>query len=258
MTRRSWCRLCCCVIEALLRGGVAVCLPDLRGTGETRPGGDDRGRQSASTSLSAAEWMLGQTLLGSRLRDLRLVLGHLRGQHLRGHASLDDSRIALWGDSFAPVNGAAEYVEVPWDAAKLPAQSEPLGGLLALFGALYEPEVSAIYARGGLESYRSLLRSPFLYVPHDALVPGALTAGDLEDVTAALSPRPVRLEGMVDGVNRRQAAVGLERSYAHARTAYRGKLLAPRLVLNAQPAAGADVARWLAAQLKEPTKTKKK
>jgi len=34
-------------------------------------------------------------------------------------------------------------------------------------------------ARGGLSGYQSLLRSPFLYVPHDSLVPAALTAGDL-------------------------------------------------------------------------------
>jgi hypothetical protein len=189
--------------------------------------------------------MLGRTLLGSRLRDLRLVLGGLRQ-----HAALDETRMALWGDSFAPVNAAGDNVEVPWDAAKLPAQSEPLGGLLALFGALYEPDVRAVYARGGLESYRSLLRSPFLYVPHDALVPGALTAGDLEDVVAALSPRPVRLEGLVDGLNRRLSTLGLEKSYTQARAAYRGKE-SGRLVLNAQPAADADVVRWLTAQLKD-------
>src|SRR5262249_37742440 len=37
-------------LAELLQGGVAVCLPDLRGTGETRPAGDTRGRASASTA----------------------------------------------------------------------------------------------------------------------------------------------------------------------------------------------------------------
>src|SRR5262249_8962036 len=65
-------------VAALLRGGAVVCLPDLRGTGETRPAGDSRGRASVSTSLSASELMLGRTLLGGRLRDLRAVLQFLR------------------------------------------------------------------------------------------------------------------------------------------------------------------------------------
>jgi hypothetical protein len=60
-------------IAALVAGGAAVCLPDVRGTGETSPG-PSRERQSVATSLSATEWMLGQTLLGARLRDLRAVL----------------------------------------------------------------------------------------------------------------------------------------------------------------------------------------
>ena len=35
-------------IAELLRNGVAVCLPDLRGTGETRPAGDARGAPPAA------------------------------------------------------------------------------------------------------------------------------------------------------------------------------------------------------------------
>ena len=78
------------VLAALLRGGAAVCLPDLRGTGETRPAGDRRGppaglfttveRTSEGTLLACGELMLGQTLLGTRLQDLRsvLVIGSFR------------------------------------------------------------------------------------------------------------------------------------------------------------------------------------
>ncbi|HYT94936.1 MAG TPA: acetylxylan esterase [Gemmataceae bacterium] len=231
------------VIAALLKDGVAVCLPDLRGTGETRPGGDSRGRTSAGTSLSASEWMLGQTLLGARLRDLRLVLGKLRT-----HPNLDAAQIALWGDSFAPVNADGQNLEVPWDAAKLPAQSEPLGGLLALLGALYEPDVRAVHARGGLSEYQSLLRSQFLYVPHDALVPGALTVGDLTDVAAALAPRPVRLEGLVDGLNRRVGPAELAKAYAPARAAYQAT--PERFSAVAEPGTAEETARWLLARVK--------
>jgi cephalosporin-C deacetylase-like acetyl esterase len=232
------------VIAALLRGGAAVCLPDLRGTGETRPG-EARGRVSAATSISASEWMLGRTVLGGRVRDLRLLLTGLRTRR-----DVDGSRIALWGDSLAPVNAADARLAVPLDAAKPPHQAEPLGGLVALFGALYEPGIRAVYARGGLSGYRALLDSPFVYVPHDALVPGALTAGDLCDVAAALAPRPLRLEGLVDGCNRREPFRTLTETYAPARTGYRSADAGDRLTLASEPAPAEEVARWLLEHLK--------
>ncbi|MBI1904131.1 MAG: hypothetical protein HYS13_23800, partial [Planctomycetia bacterium] len=50
-------------VKKLLDGGAAVCLVDVRGTGETSPG-DDRGRTGEATGISLTELMLGQTLLG--------------------------------------------------------------------------------------------------------------------------------------------------------------------------------------------------
>jgi dienelactone hydrolase len=228
-------------IAALLSGGAAVCLPDLRGAGETRPG-DSRSYNSSATSLSATKLLLGQTLLGSRLRDLRSLL-----RYLRGRPDLDASRLALWGDSFAPVNAPRRRLEVPPDVANQPDQAEPLGGLLALLGALFEDDVRAVYARGGLVSYQALLQSPFLYVPHDALVPGALEAGDLADVAAVLAPRPLRLERLVDGLNRLVPSEALATGYAPARAAYRAAGAENRLQLEA--AAGDDPARWLLTSL---------
>jgi hypothetical protein len=220
-----------------------VCLPDLRGTGETRPG-DGRGRQSAATAISSTELMLGQTLLGERLRDLRLVLKYLRDWS--GHEQkLDARRIALWGDSLAPVNAADRDLKVPLDADKQPDLAEPLGGLLALFGALFEDDVKAVYVRGGLDGYRSVLNSQFVYVPHDIIVPGALTAGDLCDVAAALYPRPLRLEALVDGQNRRAKAAALDKTYAPARVAYGDGKPQSALRLSEEPSSPADAARWL-------------
>jgi dienelactone hydrolase len=187
-------------LAALLNGGVAVCLPDLRGTGETRPGASG-GRNSERTAVAASELMLGRTLLGLRVRDLRSVL-----RHLRGRPELDPKRIALWGDSFAPVNPPDRRVEVPLEAEGQPDLAEPLGGLAALFGALAEKDVPAVYARGGLAAYRSLLKSPFCAVPYDVILPGILQAGDLPEVAAALAPRPLHLEDQVDGLNRRVEA----------------------------------------------------
>lgn len=225
-------------IAALLDHGVAVCLPDVRGTGETAPAGG-RGYQSEATSLSAAELMFGETMVGARLRDLRAVL-----RHLRGRQDADGRRIALWGESFAPANPPGFTDPLIGEDAP-PAQAEPLGGLLALFGALYEDDVRAVLARGTLAGYQALLRDPYCYVPHDAVVPGALTAGDLDDVAAALAPRPLRLEALVDGRNVRLPAPEARQAYAAALRAYRG---APE-ALKVEAEQGMDTAAWLTAAL---------
>jgi hypothetical protein len=185
-------------IARLLAGGCAVCLPDVRGTGETGAG-TSRGRQSSATSLSASAWMLGQTMLGWRLKDLRSVC-----RWLGTRDDVDGTRLVLWGESFAPVHRANREFAVPWDAEDLPGQSEPAGALLALFGGLFEDHVRGVYGRGGLSSYRSLLASPYIYVPHDAIVPLALAPGtaDLDAVVTVMSRRSLRWEQPVDGMNR--------------------------------------------------------
>jgi dienelactone hydrolase len=230
-------------LAGLLGGGAAVCLPDVRGTGETRPG-DGRGRTSAATALASSEWMLGQTLVGGRLRDLRSVL-----RFLRGRADVDGRRTVLWGDSFAAVNPKDRNPAVPLDAAKLPDHAEPLGGLLALLGGLFEEDVRAVCACGGLTGYHALLQSPFCYVPADSVVPAALTAGDLCDVAAALAPRPLRLAGLVDGLNREVPADVLRNAYEPARAAYRSAGAQERLDI-ASTAAPRDAGwRWLLEQV---------
>lgn len=235
-------------IAALLRGGVAVCLPDVRGTGETRPAGDHRGpptgsrkqvgERSETTLLAAGAGMLGSTLLGERLRDLRSVLHYLRGRE-----DLDRSRLALWGDSLAAVNSAERRMEVPWDAEKMPDQSEPAGGLLALLGALFEDDVRAVAARGCLISYASILDSPFCYVPHDAMTPGAVAVGDLAEVAATLAPRAFRMEEPVDGRNRRVDAEAAMKALESAARTYRAAGQREQFSMAIKP--DNDLGRWL-------------
>jgi len=225
-------------IAELLKGGAAVCLPDLRGTGETKSG-TARGRTSADTSISSTELMLGETMVGARLRDVRGILVFLRTR-----SDLDAHRIAVWGDSLAPANSPDRNLRVPFGIPEEPALSEPLGGLLGLLTALYEKDVQAIYACGGLTSFRSVLQDQFCYLPHDVIIPGVLNAGDLCDLTAALAPRAVRLEGLVDGLNRRAQLKSVESEYKPARHAYTLAAASKNLVLT-DPADGSAVARWL-------------
>jgi dienelactone hydrolase len=227
-------------ISQLLQAGVAVCLPDVRGTGETAPEGG-RGYQSEATSLSAAEWMFGRTLLGLRLRDLRSVI-----RHLRTRRDVDAGRIALWGESFAPANPAG-FTDPLIGEEEPPAQSEPLGSLLALFGALYEEKVRAVVCRGGLAGYGALLRDRYCYIPHDALVPGALTAGNLCDVAAALAPRPLRIEGLVDGRNVRLLLAEAQHLFEPTVRAYRRN--PDRFLLSTT--SDSETAAWLVATLRK-------
>lgn len=228
-------------IALLLQRGVAVCLPDLRGTGETA--NDGRGRTSGATSYSASLLMHGQTPAGVQLQELAMLLDALSN---RGFGN-----IALWGDSFAEPNDAKTNLAVPHDVSKMPRQSEPMGALLALRGGVLgfgnKQEVKAIYVRGGVVSYRSMLESPFCWYPHDAVVPGALAAGDLDVLVEAHAKKALRMEGLVDGMNRRVDQSALEAIYANAAAAR------PRLnplVLRAEPSAPAEVAVWLADRLK--------
>ena len=220
----------------MLRAGVAVCLPDVRGTGETFAG-EPRDRRSSATATAAGELMLGRSVLGGRVRDLRSVLAYLRTR-----TDVNARQVALWGESFAPVNGPDADLKIPYTAAKRPAQSEPLGGLLALLGALYEDDVRAVLARGGLSDYQSVLDTPFTYLPFDTVVPGALTVGDLPDLAAGLAPRPLRVESLVDGANRRVPADRLARVYTPTAAAYKAAGAPARLLVESKGAP--PVAEW--------------
>ncbi|MBC8115730.1 MAG: hypothetical protein H7062_15200, partial [Candidatus Saccharimonas sp.] len=190
-------------IAILIERGAAVCLVDPRGIGESKLG-DSHGRRSSATSHSSTELMLGGTLPSRQLRDVRLVLNWLRTR-----PNLPANRFALWGESLVPPNADDAPFRTPRDDDQsLPAPSEPQAPLLALLTGLFEDDVAAIYTAGGLVSWRALLDSYLVLAAHDSLVPGALTAGDIADLTMSQSPATrVRMEGLVDGWNRRATDV---------------------------------------------------
>ncbi|HND51216.1 MAG TPA: hypothetical protein PLV92_02425, partial [Pirellulaceae bacterium] len=202
-------------IQRLCEKGFAVCLVDVRGTGETSLG-DDRGRGGRATSVSSSHLMLDETLLGLRLHDLRSVLAWLGAR-----ADVDGRRVIVWGDSpTAPLDAPAMPI-VPHLVDGRPREAEPLGQILALLAALYEPNVRGVIARGGITSISDVLARPAVGVPHDLVVPGVLTRTDLPDLVAALSPLPIRLEGLVDAGNCKATSSQLDSVYGVARLAYR-------------------------------------
>ena len=219
------------VIAELLRSGVAVALLDIRGTGETSSG-EDRGRRSSLTSISASELMLGQTVLGGQLHDVCAVLQYLRSREGQGFG-----RVALWGESFTPVNPADVRYELPHTAGDRPPPLEPLGGWLALLTALLEEDVSVVYAHRGLADVQSVLASPFCYLPHDALVPGMLAHGDLPDLAVGLQ-RKIWLHEPVDALGR-------------AITEQNDRPAAATVQITMEPATARAIAQWLSDALQK-------
>jgi Acetyl xylan esterase (AXE1) len=226
-------------IETLLKAGTAVCLPDVRATGETTPDGrrdpDGDENTQANTVL-----MMGDTMLGMRLRDLRTVLVYLRSRQ-----DVDSNQFGLWGDSFYPANPEHLILnESPqWQIGPdIEQHAEPLGGLLAVLGGLYENDVRSIAVHGGLVSFSSMLESNFGYVPQDVVVPGILEAGDIADVEAALAPRPLLLAAMVDGLDLLVPQREFERQLQLVTQAYRNT---PSGVLSIQSSVNApDLVFW--------------
>ena len=233
-------------IEALLKAGVALCLPDVRGTGETTPNSKfDLDGDAILEHIAGTEVMLGETVLGQRLKDLRSVLAYLSSRQ-----DLDCHRIGLWGDSFAPANPSRMLIDeqLQWQVGPdVEQQAQPLGGLLALLGALYEDEVSTVAVNGGLASYLSVLNDNFAYVPADAMVPGILEAGDIADVAAALAPRPVLLYGLVDGLNRLIPSAVLQSELAEVYQAYRTTSPGALAIQSEQPPP--SLAQWFVSNL---------
>jgi hypothetical protein len=225
-------------LQKLLQNGVMVVLPDLRGTGETR-GGTSRGREGGDTNWSVHAQLFGETMLGQRLRDLRAVL-----EYLRTRPDVNAKNIALWGDSFAPTNSKKTDFKVPHAVESYPKISEPLGGLLALLGGLFEDDVRAVYVSGGLLNYREVLSHFAVLIPHDAAVPGVLRAGDLCDLAGSLAPRPLFLGGLIDHLNCPVALKELQAAYQPTRETYGNRNRA--LVLAEQRG---NAGTWLSEQL---------
>jgi len=227
-------------LEALLRAGIAVCLPDVRGTGETASGQED----DSDSGAALREFDLSTNLLGSRLKDLRTVLAYLRE-----HPVLSRKDVALWGESFAPPNPPSLYLnEVENEAGpQVQRSSDPLGAHLVLLAGLYEDNVSAIAARGGLASYLSVLEDAYTYTPMHVIVWGILKSGDIADVAGALAPRPVALTDLVGGRNILVTAAKVEENFKPSRQAYEEARAVDQLTVSSKPL---DLAAWLIAKSK--------
>jgi dienelactone hydrolase len=223
-------------ISSLLKNGMAVCLPDVRGTGELAASAS---RGPGAMSLAANVLMLGGTLTGSRLKDSRTIFRWLGDQ-----PGIDPEKISFWGDSFSvPNNPGFEFHQSPGQQpGPVPQrQAEPLGPFLALLSALYEESSNAVACRGGLISFSSVLEDNFCHIPQDVIVPGFLTVADIKDLVRSVIPRPVLIAEPVNGLNIRVSPGSMENEYGG---------IGDELML-ADDAGGDLVAIWLIRQSRE-------
>jgi len=195
-------------VAFLLNKGITVCLPDLRGSGELN---SSNSRSPGAMSLAGNELMLGGTLTGSRLKDARTLF-----RWLEKRPDIDPENIAIWGDSFSEPN--TRDFQFDQSPGQQPGpirqrQVEPLGSFLALLTGLYEDNISAIACRGGLISFLSVLQDNFCHIPQDVVVPGILEVTDIPYIVQNISPRPVMLAEMVDGLNKRVSGEILQNEY---------------------------------------------
>ncbi|MBL7735737.1 MAG: acetylxylan esterase [Chitinophagaceae bacterium] len=222
-------------ISALLKKGIIVCLPDLRGNGELN---DRTTRLPGIMGNSSTELMLGTSLTGLRLKDTRAIM-----RWLAKRSDIDSKKIALWGDSFSDPN-APDY-RFDQSPGQRPGpvpqrQAEPLGPFLAMLTAFYEDGVAAVAGSGGLVSFMSALDDRFCHIPQDVIVPGILETTDLGEIAAFIAPRPLLLENMVDGLNKKVSLGAMEQEYGKS---------GDNLLLRESPEENLSMADWLSSRL---------
>jgi hypothetical protein len=215
-----------------LTSGVMVVLAEVRGIGAAGPGAD-HGQQSAATSQAATSLMLGHPLLAGQLRDLRAVWRHVKATHPRLQMDL----VVAGGSGVVPLAADAMF-EFPRRIDGRPPECEPNCGLLALLFALFEDDAQVSVSRNALVSYRSVLDSPLVQVPLDGIVPGVLRECDLPDLVAALAPRDVGFESLVDGRGRLVRRAAGKATYEQILQTYGETLPISRLDIADPPRAG--------------------
>jgi len=106
------------------------------------------------------------------------------------------------------------------------------------------PERLAFFEKHGESQYLPANRKKI------SLIPRMLTIGDVPDLAAALAPRPLRMDGLVDGFNRLRTAAEVRDIYRPAQHKYTSAGASDRLVIYDTTT---PPAKWLLEQLRSGT-----
>jgi cephalosporin-C deacetylase-like acetyl esterase len=160
--------------------GYTVCVPDLRGVGDSTPSFGRGAARHARDHNGEEEYawsslILGRPLLGQRVTDALAVL---------------------------------RAVRVPGTPLVLAAQGRMT--VPALYAALMDSGVGGLYLSGGLGSFRSLIETEDYSYPFANFIPGIAGYMDLPEIIRTLAPRKVTLAGSLNAAGR-ALGVSMER-----------------------------------------------
>ncbi len=242
LLRRRWGQ-----VEAVVKAGVSVLVPDVRGVGETAAG-EDLSFLGEETSLNGFSYQAAAPLIGMRVRDALCCAGYLRSR-----SDVDAGRVGLVGDSLSPCNPPKiRQLRLLVDPGIEPLhRADSLGPAVALLALALDDALACCATRGALASYASLCRESHFCHPLSSFVPGILRHCDVADVCAAAAPRPLLLLGSVNGLNQRLDAVGDGQPFAAAVRAYRLAGAPDRLGVD-HAGGGEEIGRFLRKSLAEP------
>ncbi|WP_316748517.1 alpha/beta hydrolase family protein [Pedobacter gandavensis] len=149
-------------LRKYLDQGIALILPDLRGTGETKDKAafNDPKYQNKEYRNAMFALHLGQPLAGQRVYDILSLVQFVKSDKLLG-------------------------------AYKISLRSNGLLNVPAMHAAFLEPEIVQLELHQGIRSYLSRLENPLQKEGYSELIPGVLAYYDLPDLISWLSPIPV-------------------------------------------------------------------
>ena len=104
--------------------------------------------------------------------------------------------------------------------------------------------------KGGLIGYLSILEDNFTYVPSDIIVPEILKVGDISDICASLAPKPLLVEGCVDGRNFIVKDEKLQKEMDIVKKAYQKSGSYKNLIIK-KDTEEPELISWLISQLKD-------
>jgi hypothetical protein len=191
-------------MEQLVKKGYIVLAPDLIGIGETGPGvfKGDAYIDNVSYNVWFAAILIGRSIVGVRAGDIVRAAKYLESREDVDHR---DISIIAYGE-MCPV---------------------------ALHAAAFEDGISKVALVEPLISYRSIVMNRYYdaRLTH-ATVAGALTAYDLPDLAACISPRKLLMVNVTDQSKNRAEAELIEKELAITRSAYSAAGARERLIIR--------------------------
>lgn len=192
------------LFQNLAEHGRIVVVADVRGFGETMSRqqvpdphiGYYDPRDGVDADFAYASFFLGRPLLGMRVRDARSVI-----RVLDSWPDVDRNHISIVGKGWA--------------------------GVVAMFAAAFEKQVSSAAVDGVPVSYAEIARAELYQQPVSLLLPGALHDFDLTDVLASLAPRPLLVINPLDCLTRPKNQQQADEALKTVRDAYRAAAAEP-------------------------------